>query len=93
MKENDNNNIEENLDIKINFYEEKIDLKINSDYNSFIQRILNILKVSQDQLDSFTFSYNDEDGDNIIISNKEDYEIFYQQVKDKTVNSLAIEIK
>ena len=93
MKENDNNNIEENLDIKINFYEEKIDLKIYSDYNSFIQRILNILKVSQDQLDSFTFSYNDEDGDNIIISNKEDYEIFYQQVKDKTVNSLAIEIK
>ena len=89
--ENSNEENEQNYDIKINFYEEYIDLSINSDYNTFIKNICNILKISPEQLNIFTLSYNDEDGDNILLTTEEDYKIFFYQVKGKLVDRIIIE--
>ena len=84
---------EPNYNIKIKFYEEDIELSINSDYNSFIQKICNILQTSPEQLNTFELSYHDEDGDYIALTTEEDYKIFVYQVKDKLVNGLIIEKK
>ena len=91
MEEKNDN--EETFNIKLNLYDELIDLKVNSDYNYFVKNICTILNVSPEQLKSFSLSYNDEDGDSILLSTEEDYTIFFQQVKEKTVNSLIVEIK
>lgn len=85
-------NDEEIFNIKLNFYDELIDLKVNSDYNFYIKNICTILNVPSDKLKSFSFSYNDDDGDSILLSTEEDYAIFFQQVKEKTVDSLIIEV-
>ena len=86
MEEKNDN--EETFNIKLNLYDELIDLKVNSDYNYFVKNICTILNISPEQLKSFSLSYNDEDGDSILLSTEEDYTIFFQQVKEKTVNSL-----
>ena len=85
--------MEENLSVKVNFYNENIDLSINPDYDSFLQKIIGILKISPYQLNSFTLNYIDEEGDNILLSTLEDYKLFYQQVKEGIVNKLIIENK
>ena len=84
---------EQNFKIKINFYGKEIDLSINSDYNSFIQNIYNILQISPKQLNTFEISYNDEDGDCIALATEEDYRIFFSQVQQNVVNKLIIEKK
>ena len=83
---------EEIFNIKLNLYDELIDLQVNSDYNFFVKNICKILNISPEQLKSFSLSYNDEDGDSILLSTEDDYTIFYEQVKEKTVNSLIVEI-
>jgi len=90
MKEKNEN--EENYNIKINIYNELIDFKINSDYNNFIHNFCKIFNVAPEKINSFILSYNDEDGDSIMLTTEEDYTIFFQQVKEKTVNSLIVEI-
>ena len=90
MKEKNEN--EENYNIKINVYNELIDFKINSDYNNFIHNFCKIFNVAPEKINSFILSYNDEDGDSIMLTTEEDYTIFFQQVKEKTVNSLIVEI-
>ena len=90
MKEKNEN--EENYNIKINIYNELIDFKINSDYNNFIHNFCKIFNVAPEKINSFILSYNDEDGDSIMLTTEEDYIIFFQQVKEKTVNSLIVEI-
>ena len=54
--------MEENIRVKVNFYNENIDLSINPDYDSFLQKIIDILKISPYQLNSFTLNYIDEEG-------------------------------
>ena len=83
----------ENIDTKINFYGEQIDVKLNSDFNSFVNNICKIVNIPSDNYKSLAMSYNDEDGDNIILSTEEDYKLFFQQLKDKTVNGLIVEVK
>lgn len=90
MKEKNNN--EEIFNIKLYLYEELIDLQVNSDYNYFIKNICTILNVSPEQLNSFSLSYNDEDGDSILLSTEDDYTIFFQQVKENLVNTVRVEI-
>ena len=72
---------EPNYNIKLNYYEEDIDLSINSDYNSFIENICNVLQTSPEELNTFELSYNDEDGDTIALITEEDYKILVDQVK------------
>ena len=91
MKEKEDEK-EETYDIKIDFYGEKLDFKLTSDYTSFIKNISDILKIPSDQLNSICLSYNDEDGDSIMISTQEDFSIFFQQVKEKITDMLIIEI-
>ena len=83
---------EETINTKLKFYGEEIDLKLSSDYDSFINNVCNIFNISPDQFNSISLSYLDEDEDSIIISTKEDYLIFFQQVREKTVNSIIAEI-
>ena len=83
----------ENISTKINFYGEQIDVQLNSDFNSFVNNICNILNIPLDKFNSLAITYNDEDGDNIILSTEEDYILYFQQLKDKTVNGLIVEIK
>ncbi len=89
MEENED---EKTYNIKINIYGEDIDLTINSDYNLFCKNICIILKISSQDLKEIILSYYDEDGDHIKLSCEDDYEIFFDQVKDKTVTKLNIEI-
>ncbi len=91
MKEKEDEK-EETYDINIDFYGEKLDFKLTSDYTSFIKNISDILKIPSDQLNSICLSYNDEDGDSIMISTQEDFSIFLQQVKEKLTDMLIIEI-
>ena len=92
-EEEDKKDKEEIIKTKINFYEEQIDIKLNSDFKSFVNNICNILKIPSDQYNSLAISYNDEEGDNIILSTEEDYILYFQQLKDKTVNGLIVEVK
>ena len=89
--ENDNY-YEEKFNIKISLYGEQIDFQINSDYNYFIKNICKIVNLSPEQIDLITLSYNDEDGDNIIITTEDDYSVFFEQVRQKIVNTLSIDI-
>ena len=89
-----NNNIEESFLIKINLYGEDIDLNITSNFRLFCKNICKQLKITPEQLNSIILSYNDEDGDNIIISTKEDYDIFFREVKEnKKTKIILIEFK
>ena len=81
-----------NLNVKLNFYGEQLDFQLSPNYNTFIQNILNNFNLSQNQLSAISFTYFDEEGDKIMISTEEDYTIFLQQVKEKTVNNLVVEI-
>ena len=85
--------MEENkISIKINFYGELIEHTINSDYSFFLKDICKIFNLSENQLNSIAINYKDEDGDIIILSNKDDFELFLEQVKNKEVDTLIIEI-
>ena len=83
----------EKFKIKLNFYEEEIYIEINSDFNSLIKNVCDIVKIEEDQINSLVLNYYDDDGDNILILNQGDYNLFFQQVKEKSVDSLIIEIK
>jgi hypothetical protein len=83
----------EKFKIKLNFYGEEIYIEINSDFNSLIKNVCDIVKIEEDQINSLVLNYYDDDGDNILILNQGDYNLFFQQVKEKSVDSLIIEIK
>jgi hypothetical protein len=83
---------EEKYNIKLNYYGEQIEITINSDYAAFISNLCNVLKISPERTKAIILSYNDEDGDNILLSNEEDYSIFIEQVKQKVVQELIIEV-
>ena len=91
--EEEEEQVGENYNIKINFNNQDIDLLIDSNFDSFIQNICNILKISLEEINSFGLSYTDEDGDNILITTEDDYKLFFQQVKEKIVYNLIIEKK
>ena len=84
---------EEIYKTKLLYNDQEFELDIDSDYNSFIEKICNLLDISPDSLYLFSMNYNDDDGDNILLSSNEDYKLFFQQVKEKTVNELIIERK
>ena len=84
---------EETYEVKLMFNNEQIDVSLSSKYEFFINLVCNILKISTEQMDELALSYKDSDGDNIIISSPEDYEIFFTQVAQKTVDGFIIKIK
>ena len=84
---------DERVNIKLNFYGELIDYAINSDYLSFLKDLCGIFGLSMNQLNSISLSYNDEDGDVIMVSTKEDFAIFLEQAKQKVVDTLIVEVK
>lgn len=91
MKEKDDD--EEIINSKMIFLNEKFDIELCSDFNSFINNICNIFKIPKEEFNSLSISYNDEDDDKIIISTEEDYSLYLGQVKDKLVNEIKVEIK
>lgn len=84
---------ESKIKIKISFYGELIDHTINSDYKCFLKDICNLFNLSESQLNSISLNYKDEEDDIIILSNENDFELFLEQVKNKVVDTLIIEIK
>ena len=87
------NAYDERVNIKLNFYGELIDYAINSDYLSFLKDLCGIFGLSMNKLSSISLSYNDEDGDVIMVSTKEDFAIFLEQVNQKVVDTLIVEVK
>ena len=83
---------EEKFQVELFFNEEKIEISLNSQYDYFINTVCNIIKIKIDQINDITLSYTDADGDNVILSNKEDYNIFYDQVSQKLVDNFRISI-
>ena len=81
------------VNIKLNFYGELIDYAINSDYLSFLKDLCGIFGLSMNKLSSISLSYNDEDGDVIMVSTKEDFAIFLEQANQKVVDTLIVEVK
>ena len=75
------------------FNEEKVDISLNSSYDYFINTICNIIQIQSEQINSLSISYIDNEGDKIILSSKEDYDIFFEQVTDNLVNSINITVK
>ena len=92
MKEREDNKEEEKFNIKVEFYGEKKDLQINSNFNCTIKNMLTLFNIPQNQINGLTLNYFDEDGDSILLSTEEDYKIFFQQIKEKAVDSLILEI-
>ena len=86
MKEEDHEKIYE---IKLFYNKQEYDLSINSSYDETLGKISQILYLNSNLL---ILSYDDEDGDNILVSNEEDYSIFLEQVKTNSVKSLIIEL-
>ena len=86
MKEEDN---EETYEIKLFYNKQEFDLSINSSYDETLRKICQIINLNANSL---ILSYDDEDGDNILVSNEEDYLIFFEQVKTYIVKSLIIEL-
>ena len=85
--------MEENkINIKISFYGELVEYILNSDYTNFLKDICKIFNLSESQLNSIALNYKDEDGDKIILSNKDDFELFIEQVKNKEVDTIIVEI-
>jgi hypothetical protein len=78
-------NISEDYHIQMALYGENIDLTINSDYNSFRDKICSIMNIPSDYFQFLSISYIDEDGDNIVLSLQEDYEIFFNLIKDNAI--------
>ena len=87
VKDNSNYNIE------LQFCENKMNLLINSDYDSFLSEICKLININKENAKSVILKYIDDDEDTITISNSGDYEIFISQVKDNLVNKLEIKIK
>ena len=86
MKEEDD---EEIYEIKLFFNKQEYDLSINSSYNETLGKISQILNLNANLL---ILSYDDEDGDNILVSHEEDYSIFLDQIKSNVVKCLIIEL-
>jgi len=87
MKEVDE---EETYEIKLFFNKQEFNLSINSNYDEALGKISQILNLN---INLLILSYDDEDGDNILVSNEEDFSIFFDQVKSNIVKSLIIELK
>ena len=79
--------------VRLIFNEEEVVIDLNSDYEYFINSICNILKISIEQFSFLSLSYTDNEGDNIILSSLEDYNIFFQQVSHEQVDNFRISIK
>ena len=94
IEEEENKNEEnEEFNIDLKFFDTKTELKINSDFVTFISNICKIIKISEEDINSVIMYYFDADEDKINLSNKGDYEIFYAQVKDNTVKGIVLEIR
>ena len=89
----DSININMNLKVELSFLDLKIDLSLNNNYFSFISNICKIIKISKEDIDFIILSYIDDDGDTILLSSKDDYDILYAQVKENLVNKLLLNIK
>jgi len=79
--------------VKLLFNEEQMEVSINSQYEYFFNTICNIFRISLDQLENIIVSYKDSDEDDVILSNREDYNIFFEQVSQNQVDNFKISLK
>ena len=84
---------EEMFTVKLIFNEEELEISLNSQYEYFINSICNIFQISSKEFDQLSLSYIDNEGDNIILSSEEDYNIFFEQLSQEQVDNIKISIQ
>ena len=83
---------------RIKFYDEEMDVQFPEDFNSCKKKIGEMIGLSGDELlMQINLYYNDEDGDKILLTEDNDYKIFFNFLKEndaqKGTSTLIIELK
>ena len=81
---------------KIKFLEDEIEVIYPEDFNLCKKKISEMIGLNEEEmLEKISVYYNDEDGDKVVISEKEDYDLFINYLKEnkKDLISLVIELK
>ena len=85
------NNKNEDIIAYIKFYHEIKKVILTPTFDEFKIKLCKVLQIDANLLNSLKLSYNDEDGDTIIVASEEDYNIFLGQITNKEVDILNIE--
>ena len=75
------------LDINLKYQNKDIFLQIDKNYNTFLEKVGEKLKISSQNLKSLSLTYIDEKNNNIIISNEKDYKKYYRKLNNKLINN------
>ncbi len=81
------------MNANLKFYDDIKNLIIPVSYVHFANSLCEMLGISNDMLNSLQIFYLDKEGDKIIIENASDYTQFLQQLKNKEVNTIEIELR
>lgn len=73
------------LDINLKYQNKEIVLQIDKNFNTFLEKVGEKLKISSQNLKSLSLTYTDEKSNNIIISNEEDYKKYYQKLNNNLI--------
>ena len=81
---------------KIKFFEDETEVLYPEDFNLCIKKISEMIGLEEEEmLEKISLYYNDEEGDKVILNEKDDYEMFINYLKENKKNlvTLVIEIK
>ena len=84
-------NKNEDIIAYIKFYHEIKKVILTPTFDEFKIKLCKVLQIDSNLFNTLKLNYNDEDGDTIIVSSDEDYNIFLGQIKNKEVDILNIE--
>ena len=68
------------LNMKVTYRKEIIILQINNSYDTFLEKVLQKLNLSSQNLKFLSLTYIDDKNNIIIISNEKGYKIFYEKL-------------
>ena len=86
------NNKNEEIMAYIQFYQQKKNIILTPTFEEFKKKICKIMQINESLFNSLKLSYKDEDEDTISVATDEDYHILIDQIKNKEVDILNIEI-
>ena len=88
----ENNKNEEEIIAYIKFYSEIKKVILTPTFEEFKKKICKVMQINENLFNSLKLSYKDEDNDTIAVGSDEDYSILLDQIKNKEVDILNIEI-
>ena len=80
------------MNANLKFYDDIKKVIIPIKYTDFTNSLTEMLEISNDILNCLQIFYKDEEGDKIIIQNVNDYNQFLQQLENKEVSTIEIEL-